>query len=161
MKEIEKTTKIYVADDGMEFISRDECEKYETLNSNIQYYVVRHAPDLNETGVFMKTSVVAVYSDRYANHMEIVRNWCVKTKGYPILSASVQGFGWQKGFEIIPNNQDGYAKKLWDKFEAGEEVDKHQSWTFPTFGEKVFLSPIEVDGFPKPFNYVKEWSLNM
>lgn len=154
MKEIEKSVNVYVANDGTEFLDKAACEIYEKNRNAIKYFMVKHAPDLTETGMFMRDSVVAVYDERHGCHLDIVRKWCVETKGYPILSESVQGCGWQRGFEIITN-----AKEQWDKFQSGAKVSEYQSWTFPTFDEKVFLSPIEVDGFPKPFNYVEEWNL--
>lgn len=157
MKEIEKSVNVYVADDGKEFLDKTECEKYEELRKDIQYFVVHCRPDLNETGVFTTVNVVAVHAVRYGHHKDIVCNWCVKQKGYPILCESVQGYGWQSGFSISDDQE--YAKKLWDDFSKDRKVSKAQSWTFPRFGEKVFLSEIEIDGFPKPFDYKKEWNL--
>lgn len=157
MKEIEKSINVYVADDGKEFLDKTECEKYEELYKNIKYFVVYHSPDLNETGCFMKASVVAVYSGRYGHHKDIVLNWCVKTKGYPILCESVQGYGWQDGFSVSDSQE--YAKSLWDAFDKDTKTSSSQAWTFPRFDDKVFLSPIEVSGFPKPFDYVTEYGL--
>ena len=48
---------------------------------------------------------------------------------------------------------------MWRDFESGKKVNEHQAWSFPRYGEKVFLSPVEVEGFPKPFDFQTEWNL--
>ena len=56
MLEKEVTKKIYVADDNKEFLSKEECEKYETfvkeILSRIEYFCISCQPDLTETGLF-------------------------------------------------------------------------------------------------------------
>ena len=53
-KEITKT--VYIANDGKEFLSKEECEKYEKfvkeILSNIKYFCIGCHPDLTETGYF-------------------------------------------------------------------------------------------------------------
>ena len=37
MKEIEKKVKVYVSEDGREFLDRDECEKYDRQQENYHF----------------------------------------------------------------------------------------------------------------------------
>ncbi|EXZ16201.1 hypothetical protein M071_4461, partial [Bacteroides fragilis str. Ds-233] len=51
-KEITKT--IYIANDGKEFLAKEDCKKYEDfiekVLSRIEYFCIRCNPDLTETG---------------------------------------------------------------------------------------------------------------
>ena len=53
-KEITKT--IYIANDGKEFLTKEDCEKHERfveeILSRIKYFCIRCNPDLTETGNF-------------------------------------------------------------------------------------------------------------
>jgi len=151
MEAIIKQMTVYKSNDGKEFLNKEECEKYEKLLTNIKYFVVKSNPDLTETGLMQYSSVVAVYSGHYC-HEAIVENWCVKEKGFSILMPSVQGYDFQRGFEI-------YEDKLnqWGRFKKGEKVNPNSGYTIPIYDEKIFLSPIEIEGFPKPFNYMEKW----
>ena len=52
-KEITKT--IYIANDGKEFLTKEDCEKHERfveeILSRIKYFCIRCNPDLTETGI--------------------------------------------------------------------------------------------------------------
>lgn len=66
--ETKKVTKIvYIANDGKEFLTEEECEKHETfvkkILSRIKYFCVRCHPDLTETGYFQHKIYVAVFSE--------------------------------------------------------------------------------------------------
>ena len=152
MKEQTETIKTYIAEDGKRFLNKDECQKYEDILQNVKFFAVRHNPDLAETGTFQSVSVVAVYS-KYGHHKKIVENWCVKSMKWPIIGESVMGYGLQPHFNII---DDGYAKKLWNEFEKDKRVETS---LFPKYRGKFFLSPIYIDGFPAPTNYMELWKL--
>ena len=54
-KEVTKT--VYIADDGKEFLTKEDCEKHEKfvkeILSRIKYFCIRCHPDLTETGSFI------------------------------------------------------------------------------------------------------------
>lgn len=152
---------VYVAENGKKFLSIEECKAYESVLCNIKFFIVSHTPDLNETGLFTRNDVVAVYSDR-GEHLAIVERWCVSEKGYPILGTSVMGYGFQRHFEItegtIKNGTLQLVIERWNKYRKGASV-KDEGSGFPLYDNKVFLSPIPVDGFPEPFDYISKWFL--
>lgn len=77
MKEEIMNVKVFIADDGKKFLDEDECKRYDKIIKNIRYFLVKHTPDLTETGLFKEISVVAVYSEN-GYHREIVERWCVE-----------------------------------------------------------------------------------
>ena len=131
------TKNIYVAEDGKEFLTEEECEKYEKIVkeilSNIKYFRVRYNPDLTETGLYQNIVFVAVFAKFY--HKEIVFEWALRRFG-SLLGESVMGYGFQPKF-IIEECVDWGNLKLKD--------------------EKIFLSPKSVDGFPENINYITDW----
>lgn len=157
----EKNDTVYIAEDGKKFLTIEECEAYESLLCNIKFFIVSHTPDLNETGLFTKNDVVAVYSDK-GEHLAIVERWCVSEKGYQILGPSVMGYGFQRHFEITEgiakNGTLQVVKERWNKYRKGASV-KDEGSAFPLYDNKVFLSPIKVGGFPEPFDYISKWFL--
>lgn len=147
MLEKEVTKKIYVADDNKEFLSKEECEKYETfakeILSRIEYFCISCQPDLTETGLFQHKIYVAVYSNNYY-HKEIALNWAIKACGY--LGQSVQGYGFQPNFSLSKSDKIGFDEckpTIW----GGTDLKS----------ERIFLSPIKVDGFPDNIDYMREW----
>lgn len=149
MQEKKITKTVYVAQDGKEFLSKEECLKYEKLLdevlSKIQYFSVFCEPDLNETGSFTKEIHVAVYST-HSFHKEIASQWALNRFGY--LGISVQGWGWQPYFSIKGITKEQYMSL---------EVTDFNKRNYNKSQEKIFLSPKKVDGFPENFDYVKEW----
>ena len=150
MLEKEVTKKIYVADDNKEFLSKEECEKYEKfvkeILSRIEYFCISCQPDLTETGLFQQNLYVAVYSNNHY-HEEIAFNWAIKTCGY--LGRGVQGYGFQPNFSLSKSNRIDFDECKPIKW-GGTDVKS----------ERLFLSPIEVDGFPENINYMREWGFN-
>lgn len=143
-KQITKT--IYVANDGKEFLTKEECEKHEefvkeTL-SRIKYFCVHCNPDTTETGYFMHKIYVAVLSNYL--HKEIVTEWGMRKFGY--LGQGVQGYGFQLHFSVIEVSKEEYEKcspTIW----GGRDLKS----------ERTFLSPKSVDGFPENIDYMKAW----
>ena len=142
MLEKEVTKKIYVADDN-----KEECEKYETfvkeILSRIEYFCISYLPDLTETGLFQQKLYVAVYSNNHY-HEEIAFNWAIKTCGY--LGHGVQGYGFQPNFSLSKSNRIDF-----------DECKPIKWGNTDVKSERLFLSPIEVDGFPENINYMREW----
>jgi hypothetical protein len=148
MEEKEITKKIYVANDGKEFLSKEECEKYERfvkeILSNVKYFRIDCHPDLTETGLFQHKIFVAVYSSHYC-HREIAFEWALRAfDGY--LGVSVQGCGFQPQFNVYESNKKDYDEcppTIW----GGTSLKN----------ERLFLSPKPIDGFIKNIDYMKEW----
>ena len=146
MKEITKT--IYIADDGKEFLTKEDCEKYEkfvkeTL-SRIEYFCIRCNPDLTETGYIQHKIYVAVWSNHYF-HYEIAFEWALRKFGH-LLGEGVQGYGFQPQFSVSKSNKDEYDRCPPTEWEGS----RLQS-------ERVFLSPKILKGFPENIDYMKEW----
>lgn len=66
-KEITKT--VYIANDGKEFLMKEDCEKHEKfveeILSRIKYFCIRCHPDLTETGYYQHKIYVAVFSGHF------------------------------------------------------------------------------------------------
>ena len=144
------TATVFKAFDGKIFKTKEECEKYESsrkeIEENIEYFKVYYQPELTETGYFQRLMFVAVYSEFY--HLDVITNYCIKKLGY--LGPSVQGYGFQKYFEINKIKKEEFFKK---------QVSPYSKVIIaPRF---LILSPKELeDYFPKDsiyFNYMKEW----
>lgn len=141
MKKIDVRRIVFVADDGKEFLNREECEKYEKfLNEvirRIKYFVVHHTPDLTETGRLLRHSFVAVFSPKYGCEDAIVWEWAERKYG-PIVGPSVQGYGYQEHFRVESSTLVEYLAA-------------------PDTFEKVFLSQEAVEGFPTNVNFAQSW----
>lgn len=148
MKEQEVRRIIYIADDGKEFCSKDECKEYEKyLNkiNKIQYYIVYWRPDLNETGEMQFYDILAVNAHNFDNPNLIAEVYCNKT--YGLYSEGVQGWGMMRAYSV--NKID---RKFWRDSSLIESTKQ--------FGKRVFISYEEVEGFPSNFyNYLNEWKV--
>lgn len=80
-KEITKT--IYIANDGKEFLTKEDCEKHEKfvteILSRIKYFCVRCHPDLTETGYFQHKIYVAVFSSITYTRKLLLNGHCVSS----------------------------------------------------------------------------------
>lgn len=146
-KEITKT--IYIANDGKEFLTKDDCEKQEKfvekILSRIKYLCVRCHPDLTETGYFQHKIYVAVFSKNGLFSKEIAFQWALKKFG-TYLGESVMGYGFQPHFNVSEVYKEEYEEcsaTVW----GGTSLKS----------EKIFLSPEPVEGFPDNIDYIKEW----
>lgn len=154
MQEEELKITVYTAIDGTRFLSKAECERYENDVKNIRYFLVKHTPDLIETGLFTRADAVAVYSE-HGCHREIVEMWYTKELKMPILGVGVQGCGFQRHFEIIESDGNDYVSGAWKNYEYGR---KFGDGSFPTeFSSKYFLSPKRIDDFPNNIDYEDKW----
>jgi hypothetical protein len=146
MKEEVMNVKVYIADDGKKFFDEEKCRKYDNIVKNIRYFIVRHSPDLTETGLFRSTNVAAVYSEN-GYHREILERWCVDEWKFPIIGVSVQGYGFQPHFAIM----DDPGGLCWNEFVHDKVVDSFR------YKSKIFLSPIRVEDFPNNTDYYEKW----
>lgn len=145
-KEITKT--IYIANDGKEFLTKEDCEKYETFVketlSRIKYFCINCNPDLTETGYFQHKIYVAVFSEHYL-YEDIAFEWVLRKFGH-LLGESVQGYGFQPRFSVSEISKEEY------------ETCSPTEWGGSKLkSERIFLSPKYVDGFPENIDYMKEW----
>lgn len=149
--ETKTTTKtVFVANDGKEFLNKEDCENYEKfvkeVLSRIKYFCIQCHPDLTETGYFMHKIYVAVFSKHYF-YKEIVFEWALrKFNGY--LGESVQGYGFQPQFSVSEVSKEEY-----------EECSATVWGGIPLESEKIFLSPKQVEGFPHNIDYISEWGI--
>lgn len=146
MKKQKITKEIYIAEDGREFFTEEECKKYEDFVKNtlsgIRYFRVMYGPDLTETGRYQRQNDVAVFSKRGFYHKEVAFEWALRLQGR-FLMESVQGYDFMPSFEIMPISREAYEKELDSRFSPVKQ--------------RVFLSPEPVEGFPENYNYMKEW----
>lgn len=148
MEKKEITKIIYIANDGKEFLTKEDCEKHEKfvteILSRIKYFCVRCHPDLIETGYFQHKIYVAVFSRHYL-YKDIAFEWALrKFNGY--LGESVQGYGFQPRFSVSEVSKEEY-----------ENCPPTECRGSKLKSEKKFLSPKSVDGFPENIDYIKEW----
>lgn len=149
METKEITNTIYIANDGKEFLTKDDCEKHEKfvekILSRIKYLCVRCHPDLTETGYFQHKIYVAVFSKNGLFSKEIAFQWALKKFG-TYLGESVMGYGFQPHFNVSEVSKEEYEEcsaTVW----GGTSLKS----------EKIFLSPEPVEGFPDNIDYIKEW----
>ncbi|WP_337646891.1 hypothetical protein [Paraprevotella clara] len=145
-KEVTKT--VYIADDGKEFLTKEDCEKHEKfvkeILSRIKYFCIRCHPDLTETGSFYHKIYVAVFSEHYL-YKDIAFEWALRKFGH-LLGEGVQGYGFQPHFSVSESNKDEYDRCPPTEW-GGRGLQS----------ERVFLSPKTVEGFPENIDYMKEW----
>lgn len=143
--ETKKVTKtVYIANDGKEFLTEEECKKHEETLSRIMFFCVSCNPDLTETGLYMHKIYVAVFSKNCFQE-EVAIEWALQKFGN-LLGESVQGYGFQPHFSVRKVSKEEY-----------EECPATVWGGTPLKSEKIFLSPQQVDGFPKNIDYIKEW----
>lgn len=145
-KNVTKT--VYIANDGKEFLVKEDCEKYEKFFENtlsrIKYFCISCHPDLTETGYYQHKIYVAVFSEHFL-YEDIAFEWALRNFGH-LLGESVQGYGFQPRFSVRESNKDEYENCPPTKW-GGSNLES----------EKIFLSPKSVEGFPENINYMKEW----
>ena len=147
MERITSST-IFKAFDGTIFESEIKCKEYEKKRkeflNRIKFFLVRHSPDLTETGLFTSGLLVAVYSTEGLQR-EIVNNYCIKRFGY--LGESVQGYRFQTYFSVSSIDFETYMNGIIEEWKGKRRYNK------------ILLSPTELDEFKgiERFDYMKEW----
>lgn len=148
METKEMTKIVCIANDGKEFLTKEDCEKHEKfvkeILSRIEYFCVRCHPDLTETGYYQHKIYVAVFSEHYF-HKEVAIEWALQKFG-SFLGESVQGWGFQPRFSVSEVSKEEYENCLPTEW-GGSKLKS----------EKIFLSPKPVEGFPENIDYMKEW----
>lgn len=155
MKEVKKTVDLFIASDGKEFLDRESCKKYEneTLSylERTKYFRVNSRRDLNETGLFYQADYVAVYlcSRDYCHHSVVLQHLVDINQG-KVIGVNVQGYGVASLFEITEISREQYLEAkpvVW----GGTKGTSNQ----------IFISEVEVDGFPKPIKVLSKHIPNL
>lgn len=130
---------IYIAKDGREFLSADECKKYEELYIKMRYFKIYYEYDLTEGRGFSRHVYVAVCPSRFDNPFTIAERYAIDVlcEGH-YASVGCQGYGLQKYYELIESDKEDYDKAK---------------------DRQVLISQRPIEGFPEPFDYYKEWNL--
>ena len=141
-------TTVYIAEDDKQFLDKEECLQYERhLNQmkKIQYFLVMHTPDLNETGMFTAATYVAVYPEGTdLTDEEILNQWAIDKFGY--IGCGVMGWKFLRRYSFRKVNKEDFDSGIYDRFYK-KKVDA-----------KIFLSLTSVDGLPEPTNVFTSWA---
>ena len=142
MEKIKKQITIFTAKDGKEFLTEEECVKYEKevldLLSKIKYFSCVHSPDLTEGRGYFGCTKFAVYDPTYCFRNRVLE-YCIKTFGNPL--EYVQG---HSAIENYTFPQE-ITKEQYQN-DAGTSVG---SYNYKS--KKVLISPRKIEGFPEPF----------
>lgn len=131
MQTVEKNIKVFIAKNGKEFLSEQECSNYEknvlSRIDKVKYYIVYHGADFTEGRGFQSHSYVAVESDW--SHHEIVSMYCQIKFGRKV--------DWMYS---VP-------AQVWDLKEINNIEYQNGK---PKHGKTAFLSHSELEGFSSP-----------
>lgn len=145
MKQETRTQDLWVSEDGREFLTKDECEKYEkeTLGrfKNIKYFRVYHSPDLTEGRGMYGLTFIAVETQWGGYCAEpFAMDWCFKTFGKCV--AYVQGCSPTDNWRLSECTEEDWKNRKSRKAQVGDY--KYDS-------KEVFLSNgTAIEGFPEP-----------
>lgn len=147
-KTIKKT--VYIAKDGKEFLDKEECEKYEKeFLDRIKYFSIYYNFDYNEGRGFQSVAHVAVIPSRYDKAGVIAEKYAIDVLNDGVFAGQgCQGYDLQKTYSLHSSTKE--------TFENNEGVN----WGCNTrHGKQILISEESIEGFPKPFNYKKEWGI--
>lgn len=147
-KTIKKT--VYIAKDGKEFLDKEECEKYEKeFLDRIKYFSIYYNFDYNEGRGFQSVAHVAVIPSRYDKAGVIAEKYAIDVLNDGVFAGQgCQGYDLQKTYSLHSSTKE--------TFENNEGVN----WGCSTrHGKQILISEESIEGFPKPFNYKKEWGI--
>ena len=153
MKELEAKLTVYVSEDGIQFLTEQECvihEKQLKEIKEIKYFLISHGIDKTETGAYFSKTLVAIgFNNYFLKKEDVLLNWAIKTFG-GFLESSVQGYGIQKTFS--------YHEVSKSDFDECKTYCVYGGWGTHT-PKKVFISNKEIKGFPIPYDIKKEWNI--
>lgn len=147
-KTIQKT--VYIAKDNKEFLDKEECEKYEKeFLDRIKYFSIYYNFDYNEGRGFQSVAHVAVIPSRYDDAGVIAEKYAIDVLNDGVFAGQgCQGYDLQKTYSLHSSTKE--------IFENNEGVN----WGCNTrHGKQILISEESIEGFPKPFNYKKEWGI--
>lgn len=151
MKVIKRTIQTFVANDGKEFQTEAECLAYEQdILHKIKFYCVDFDFDLTEGRGWTNNAYLAVVPVRDVDPKDIAIEFALINYGCGhYLVSGVQGYGAQKTFHVRE-----ISKKAYDEH-------KGIQWTaYKNIPEQLLLSPISIEGYPAPYDYIKVWNIS-
>lgn len=141
MQTIKKEIKVFLADDGKEFLSEKECKDYEDnilgLKKKIKYYKSTCCPDLTEGRGYYLHVYFAVLDSNYCS-FERALKYMIDKYGSPI--AYVQGCSPMPNW-FVPKES---TEEEFNKAETSKVGD------YSNKSEQVFISQKELIGFTAP-----------
>lgn len=154
MKKETKTINVYIAEDGTQFLHKNECEEYEDrlleFRDKMRYFRLDYNPDLNETGLMCDSAIVAVYSENGC-WQEILTWYAMREMNLPLIGPSVMGYRFQRYFNI----------KAIENYKLG----LHWKDLFVLAPQTVLENPKLQEFLPpncdrrNDFNYISDWGL--
>lgn len=147
-KTIQKT--VYVAKDGKEFLDKEECEKYEKeFLDKVKYFAIEYNFDMTEGRGFQSVANVAVIPSGYDYAMVIAEKYAIDVlNNGRFAGEGCMGYGLQKTYSLRQITKDAYDANEGEHWGCN---DRH--------GKQILISEKPMEGFPKPFNYKKEWGI--
>ena len=105
------TQKVYIAEDGKEFTSKEQCllyeEKIKSDEKNNTYWKIIHQPDLTEGRGHYGLIFVRVKKCDHIGVKIMLEDYCYRTFGRPV--AFVQGCAAIENWRILESNRDVYV----------------------------------------------------
>lgn len=155
MKEVKKTVDVFIASDGKEFLDKEACKKYEkevlSYLERVEYFRISSRRDLNETGLFQQVDYAAVYlCNRDYCHQSVVLQHLIDINQGKVIGVNVQGYGVASLFEITEISREQYL-------EAKPVVWGGTRGT----SKQIFISEVEVSGFPEPIKVLSKHIPNL
>ena len=133
MKTIEK--RIFVTDDGMEFMDEESARRHEMNLKNILHFLVSYNPDRTETGRYTQRMAIAVHTAQKC-HKNIIYQYLTKKLHWNPIIKGVQGYGYMSAFAI-----EAIDYKM---FKSDSFIEN----------QRLFLSEIDVKGYPPKTNII-------
>lgn len=123
------TQKVYIAEDGKEFTSKEQCliheEKIKIEEKYTTYWKIIHKPDLTEGRGHYGLIFVKVKQCECINTRIMIEDYCHRTFGRPV--AFVQGRSAIENWRILESNKDAYIAggeiKVGDYTYKGKRLD--------------------------------------
>ena len=116
MKTIEKTTKIWIANDGREFLDGNECAAHETelerIVKQVSYWTIWHSPDTTEGRGFNACFEAKVTIDEtWPEPTEIyIQDYCERK--YGAILTYVMGVQSTKAWSFAKSTKEQYCHNL-------------------------------------------------
>lgn len=131
--------KKFKSSNGIIFDKKEDCEKYENILSNIQYYMISYCPDSNENGVFQKHNLYMINANKKIKY-EIALSIALKLCDGKVIHHGYSDIYFPE-FKICELSKDEF------------ENLRHEKYVNPNV---IFVSNEEVFGFPSVFCHISD-----
>ena len=95
---------VFITTDGLEFTDEAEARRHEERIKGTRYFKVFHGPDLTETGILQRSSVVSSKPRHNVGHELFVEEWAYKKFGSR--AAYVQGVARTENWLVAEMKKD-------------------------------------------------------